>query len=180
MVNDIILISEDYIKNNSGLMQNVDNQFIVAHINEAQNIDYRTLIGKTLYNRVITEFTAWKAYQDANPSGSDPITDYVSQVIIDLVDESQPYLMYRVLSNSNYSLAAKMTNKGTVEQSSDYSNTADKTLVNNMEVKYASRASSFGVQLLEFINDNAADYPEYSTDCTSVGVDTQYLYLGDE
>ena len=175
-MNSINLISENYIKSNSALMQNVDSQLIVAHISEAQNIDYRSLIGKKLFNRIIAEFTAWS---DAQPTKHE-ITDYISQSIIDLVNESQSYLMYRVLTNSSYSLATHLTNKGTTQQNSENTTNADSATMGRIEAKYSSRASSMAVQLIEFIEENSSDYPEYTSICDNSQASTSYLYLGEE
>jgi hypothetical protein len=174
-MNDIILISEDYIKQHSDLMANVENKMLVTPIFVSQNIDYKTLIGKDLFNRVITEFTTYKTYVDGG--GTDAIGTIVSSAIIDLVDNSRQFLLYRVLYNGNYTQATKKTNKGIVEQSSNFSENVDMKMLASIKTENGNLSNSLGTTIIEFIEENITDYPEYSTDCDNTSTNyTQGLY----
>ncbi len=170
-MNQINLISENYIKTHSPLMQNVDSQLIAMHISEAQNVNFRNLIGKGLFNRIINEFTT--EFIDSGTA--------VSTEIVDLVNESQNYLLYRTLANSLISLDAHLTNKGIVQQNSE--NTINSTAEQNGRIyaHYSNFATAFGKQIIEYIETNISDFPEYQQYCASTAdVDTIGLYLGSE
>ena len=175
---EILLVSEEYIKNYSSLMQNVDSQIIKMHMFESQNIDLQYIIGTTLYSEIINQYYDFKIYLD---NGGDPqdIDNYVEPRIQKLVKECKPYLMYRTLYNSGYSLATKLSNKGIEEQSSDYSTNAPIELIERMRAEWKNKSEDYVVQLIKFISSDI--YPEFTVECetTAPGYSSP-LYLGKE
>ncbi len=163
------LISENDIKTNLPLGQNVDSQLLILPISQAQNTDFCNLIGQDLFDRVINEFTAF--LRDGTPA--------VSPAITNLVDKSFNYLLYRVLVNGIYSFASRITNKGVVEQNSENTTNVSTAMVNNMKEDYSNFANLESVKIIDFIKNNISDYPEF-TICEDAKIDNVGVYLGDE
>jgi hypothetical protein len=179
-MNTILLISEEYIKENSPVYQNVDPKLLRSHIFESQNINYKYLLPTDLYNDIFTQFEAYRVYVDGG--GTDPITSQVDARLLSLVDESKPMLLYYTLYNAAFSLYARITNKGITEQDSEYSENLDIKLFENMRVDWKQKGESYAALLIEFMAANKSTYPEFATadDCDSVNPAFHNpLYLGD-
>jgi len=185
---DILLVSEKYMKENTSVMDNVEDKFIRTGIIEAQNIDLQQVIGTPLYEDIITEFQAYKNYQDNPGTGATSgITAFVSQENLDLVDGYiQPVVMYYTIYNSFYELYAKLTNKGIVTQNSDNSTTITDNLFYKMRAEYKDKAEWYSERLMNYLLANQTTYPLYlgaSTDIDDIQAetDTNYfagMYLG--
>lgn len=102
-MNNILLISEDFIKTHSALSDNYFGKYLTPSIVEAQDMGLQMVIGSCLYNKLLSlvgdesiklpEYAAYKGLLD----------DYI-----------QPYLLYRVLSQTIIYANVKLANIGTV------------------------------------------------------------------
>ena len=100
---NVLLISEDFIKTNSTLSSNYFGKYLTPSIVEAQDMGLQMVIGSCLYNKLLSlvadesiklpEYAAYKGLLD----------DYI-----------QPYLLYRVLSQTIIYANVKLANIGTV------------------------------------------------------------------
>ena len=181
---DIFLISEEYVKQQSSVMQNVEDGFFRAHIIESQNIQLQSIICDELYTVIVTEFDDYK--QALSTGSTQPITAYVEERILDLVDNYiQPLLLYYTLYNSSYDFYSKITNKGIVNQESDSSKTAEMIMMEKMRKDWKHKAEHYTIVISKFLVANTDLYPEYLsciTECEnptskSNGVS---IYLGKE
>lgn len=183
LVTDIYLISEQYVKQNSALMQNVEKQFIEQHVLEAQNLDMYHFLGAELYS---TLMDAWQVYREAlgTATGSAPLPeDVIEQRLITLTyDYIRPMLLYFTLHYSMYDLYTKHTNKGTVEQSSQSSVPASFDAVEKQRKDYRNKGEVYATRMLEFLQRNAAAYPEFASSNTcndgAPNAFTETWYLG--
>ena len=96
----IYLISEQAIKDNTILNENVDPRLIAPAILEAQDIHIQTIIGSNLYNTV----------KGMIPSGVISLTANVNYKTL-LDSYIQPALKYYVLSELVFPMTVKMLNK---------------------------------------------------------------------
>ncbi len=181
MINTTIyLISEEYIKSSTAIMQNVDNQFIKQHILEAQNIDIQQILGSSLYDEIINEFIAFL-------ESGDPIADignFVSEENLTLVNNYLKIItLYYTCYYSIYDLYTKYTNKGAVTQTSNNSETTDIAIIEKMRKDYKNKAENLVQIMVEFLIDNIEDYPLFtnytgSETCSSTREPSISLYLG--
>ncbi len=180
MINtEIFLISETYVKKASSIMKNVDNQFIKAHILEAQNIQIQQVLGTALYDEIIEEFISFKASGDPRTA----IGTYVSATNLTLIDNYlKQIILYYTLYYSIYDLWLKFTNKGVVNQTSDNSDTADILYLEKMRKSYKSTAEDYIQLMLDFLIENSSSYPLFITneeDCNTLASrSTSTMYLG--
>jgi len=179
MINQkIYLIGEEFVKQTSSIMQNVDNQFIKMHIMESQNIDIQQILGSTMYDNIINEFIAFK-------DSGDPISNigsYVSATNLALVnDYLKPIILYYTLYYSVYDMYNKFTNKGTVTQTSNNSETTDFIYIEKMRKDYKQKAENLVQIMIEFLIENSTDYPLFKNlidDCDTTSRTSYSLYLG--
>jgi len=157
-MNNLKLISEQFIKDNSPLMNNVENQFISIHILEAQNIELRYIIGDDLYDEIIEEYTEW-----AENPGTD-INLYVSTKNQTLRNNYIKWiLLYYALYHSIYDLDSKLTNKGIEQQSSSYSTNSYSTQIENRRKDYKNMAETYVSRMLDYLQTHLDTYPLYNT-----------------
>jgi len=180
-MNSILLIGEDYIKNNSTIYSDVDPKIFRMAIFETQNIQFKYALPTELYDDIFEQFEAYKTYVDGG--GTDPIEDKIDARILALVNEAKPMLLYYTLYNAGYSLYTRTTNKGINNETSDYSETIEITILDKMRKNWKQKAESYNQLLNEFMYDNNSTYPEYlgdDDDCSITDVFSNPLYLGDE
>lgn len=145
----ILLISEDFIKTNSGLNNNVWGDYLTPAIREAQDIKLQQILGSKLY----------KTIMDYVENGAIRNEDYVNYK--DLIDNYiQIYLMYQTISDLVPIIGVKLTNLGVVVSNDEHVTNlsqADRALV---QTYYEQRADFYGRRLQEFLLDNRQSFKE--------------------
>ena len=174
-MNKTKLISEQFIKDFSPLMNNVENQFIGIHILEAQNIELRFVIGDDLYNEMVDEYTEYAE------NGFININTYVSVKNQTLRDDYIKWiLLYYTLYHSIYDLSDKLTNKGILQQHSN--NSTNVYSPENRRKDYKNIAETYVSRMLDYLNNNLDIYPLYQSyiqnDCTINNRFDSGWYLG--
>ena len=185
MINKTVLfISDEYVKEQSIVMQNVEASFFRSSIFEAENIQFQDIICTEMYEKIVHQF---EDYQEALSTGSTaPITTFVEPRFLDLLDDyGQEIILYYTLYHASYSFSTKVTNKGTVNQFSDESSEADRKMVDDMRKRWKNIAENYTMKISKYLMDNLELYPEYkncvegeSCDTPSTGNNSSALYLG--
>lgn len=179
-LNKLKLIREQFIKDNSALMQNVENQFIGIHILEAQNIEMRYTLGDDQFEEIITEYFEYAkaGYVDINTYVSTQ-NQYIRNNYIKWI------LLYYTLYHSIFDLDSKLTNKGIVQQNSSYSTNVYSKQVEERRKDWKNKAETYVSRLIDYLQANIDDFPLYksfiSDDCnnTTPRFDNGW-YFGDE
>ena len=159
---NIYLISEQYVKQNSALMQNVEKQFIEQHIIESQNLDMYEFLGKDLYDRVMSE---WENFWLGSPGSPGTVVDPDIKTLT--YDYIRPMLLYFTLYYSMYDFHMKHTNKGTNVQNSQNSVPADIMMLEKQRKDYRNKGEVYATRMLEYLNANVDLFPEFQNiaDC---------------
>ena len=55
MVNNVLILSEDFVKTNSNLSDNAWGKFLLPAIREAQHIHLQTILGTSLYEAILNK-----------------------------------------------------------------------------------------------------------------------------
>ena len=146
----IFLISENILKSETILNDNVGSEFIRPAIEVSQDVYLQQLIGSELIDKLYslidtnnidkTEYTSYKTLID----------DYITN-----------YLKYKVLAEITIPLAYKYRSTGVVQSNGDHYNNSqlkDATLVQN---HYELRANFYAERLTKYLTANADLFPEY-------------------
>lgn len=182
----ILLISEKYVKERSSVMDNVEDKFIRNNILEAQDLNIQYSIGSELYEDILSGFTDYQIAVTSGVTGT-TVSDYVSEANLNLVDNYiQPTLLYYTLYQSMFNLYSKITNKGIVTQTSDYSETISDTMFNKIRDDYHNKAEFYAERMMNFLLANTETYPLFlnhqsDIDTIEPETDTNYFsgwYLG--
>lgn len=158
---NILLISENYVKQRSTIMENVENTFIKTNIFLAQDIHIQQILGSNLYDDIIVQFEDYKDVYDAGVTGI-TAADYVSAPYLTLIDEYlQVTLLYYTLYESMFDLYSKITNKSIVTQSSDNSDVVSEEFLHKRKDDFLNKAEFYAQRMTNFLIDNQTTYPKY-------------------
>lgn len=145
----ILLISEDYVKTNSGLNDNVWGSYLTPAIREAQDIKLQQMLGTPLYKSLLEKVengairnTYFKPYKTL-------LDEYI-----------QVYLMYQTISDLVPIIGVKLTNLGVVVSNDEHVTNLSQSERELVQTYYGQRAEFYGKRLQEFLKDNRGDYEE--------------------
>lgn len=148
-MNNILLISEKTIKENSLVSNNVDGKYIQNAIRTAQDLSLLPIIGQKLFERLCDGV--------ANDNLNELETELISTYI-------QPVLINAVMSDLVLQLSYKFRNLGTVQ-------TVDTNVIipslNDLEYirnDYSMKCAFYQNRLSDFLEDNCTKFKQY-TDC---------------
>lgn len=145
MINNVLLVSEDFVKTNSNLSDNAFGKFLLPAIREAQHIHLQSIIGTSLYEAILTKVV----------DGS--LADQYKELVDDYI---QWYLLYQVLSDIVDVLDVKLVNMGTIRNRDEYvDNISDGERV-RLKHNYEYKADWYCRRLQEFLLDNCDAFEE--------------------
>ena len=153
---NILLISEDFIKTNSGLNDNVWGSYLTPAIREAQDIKLQQILGTSLYQSLL----------DKVADGTIKNIDFKAYKT--LLDEYvQIYLMYQTISDLVPFIGVKLTNLGVVISNDEHLTNLSQSERELVQTYYEQRAEFYGKRLQEFLKDNSLVYTELK-DCINI------------
>lgn len=156
MVNNVLILSEDFVKTNSNLSDNAWGKFLLPAIRESQDIYLQTILGKQLYNTILNKIkdgTLAEQYKE--------LTD----------DYIRWYLLYMVLSDVIDYLDVKLTNLGTYRNSDQYMENIDDKERQRLKQNYEYKAQFYGNRLVEYLLENKQAFPELD-ECACEGLNS--------
>lgn len=154
----VLLVSEDFIKTNSAIDDNLFGKFLLPAIREAQDVGLQSIIGSCLYKKLISliseglildeEYAAYKALLD----------DYI-----------QPYMLYQVHVGIVPIISVKLANIGTVLTNDEYVSNLNNKERDLVLHHYQNLADSYCKQLQNYLKTNKDLYPELECGCECDG-----------
>lgn len=144
----VLLISEQTLKSNGVINNNVDGMYILPAIEYAQDAGLQPIIGTKLYNKLM----------DLVADGSiNQATDY--KFVLD--EYITPYLINKVTADIQIPLNYKLRNQGVVQNSTE--NTIVPTMKDLQYViqNYEYKAIFYGNRLSDYLIANTSKFPEY-------------------
>ena len=145
----ILLISEDYIKTNSGLNDNVWGSYLAPAIREAQDIKLQQILGSALYEKILEMVENGAIRNDDFKPYKALLDDYI-----------QPYLMYQTISDLVPIIGVKLTNIGVVVSNDEHLTNLSQSERELVQTYYEQRAEFYGKRLQNFLKANNTDYKE--------------------
>lgn len=145
-MNNVLLLSEKTLKQDSLINDNVDTMYIVPAIQVAQEQALQQLIGTCLYDK-ICELVA---------SGTIP-TDY--KLLLD--NYIIPFLEYKVMSDIQIPLSYKFRNLGMNQTIDERTLTPSLRDTQYLIEYYDNKAKFFGDRLYDYLCANCKLFPEF-------------------
>ena len=145
-MNNILLISEKTIKENSLVSNNVDGKYIQNAIRTAQDISLQPIIGSKLFNRLCEGV--------AQDNLSELETDLISTYI-------QPILLNAVMSDLVLQLTYKFRNMGTVQTTDTNIILPSLKDLEYIRNDYSMKATFYMNRLSDYLKANCTKFAQY-------------------
>jgi hypothetical protein len=144
----VLLVSEQTLKKNSVINNNVDGMYLLPAIEYAQDAGLQPIIGTKLYNKLMD------LVEDGSITGA---TDY--KLLLD--EYVTPYLINKVTADIQIPLVYKVRNQGVVQQTGE--NTYAPSLKDLQYViqNYENKANFYSNRLSDYLKANRSKYTEY-------------------
>lgn len=173
MSKNVLLLSEDILKDRSSIHGNIDSKLLFPEIKAAQDMYIHPILGTALYNKIT---------DDINVTGT---TTGVYKTLLD--DYIVDALLYYVLSGLPDAISFQFWNKGVVRKTGDNTELPSMSDLADISNKYRIRAEWYAERLNKYLKQNSSSYPEYESPGDGIDTispeNTSYtmpVYLGNE
>lgn len=175
---NVLLISDQMIKERTAIHGNIDPKLIYPDIKYAQDVFIAPLLGTALYNKLQTIVSSGAITTDAAN------VNYKALVDNYLVDA----LIYYTLSELPTTISYQFWNKGVVRKQGENTELPSMSELIDIANKYKSRAEHYGQRMRKWILANASPmFPEYLNPGSTIDTVTPEqraftmpVYLGDD
>lgn len=147
--NDVLLISEDYIKSTTNISDNIANDYLLPSIKLAQDIDLESTIGTQLLHKL------QKLVFDNDISNQE---NAMYKLLLD--NYIQPYLAYSTIQHIVPTVAYKLVNQGIVRTDDEKSYNVTSNEVDKVVDYYNHIANTFKKRLQLFLIANYNNFTE--------------------
>lgn len=147
----ILLITTKYLKDNSTINLNVDDELLRPNIIKAQNLRIESILGSDLFNEILDAVTNGTVSGDTETL----LVDYIQPTIVE-------WAIYEALPSLNY----KLTNKSVAKKDSDNSTPVELNELSFVREGFRSSAEYYSNRITKFIEANISKYPKYYTNST--------------
>lgn len=144
----VLLVSEQTLKKNSVINNNVDGMYLLPAIEYAQDAGLQPIIGTKLYNKLMD------LVEDGSITGA---TDY--KLLLD--EYVTPYLINKVTADVQIPLVYKVRNQGVVQQTGENTYVPSLKDLQYVIQNYENKANFYSNRLSDYLKANRKKYPEY-------------------
>lgn len=149
---NVLLISEDYLKTESFLDDNVSGKYLLTAIKMAQDIELQSIIGTNLLHSIQKKVFDNVIELEDNWRYKDLLDNYI-----------QPFLLYQVLSEIVIPISYKMSNFGVMQSSDEKDYAVDNKQINLVKKFYFDKANVYKERLQNWLIYNRTEFPELLT-----------------
>lgn len=136
MYKEVLLISEDYIKSESMVDNNISGKYLLSAIKTSQDIELQSILGTSLLESI--QKKVFDNTIDLNEN----------KLYKDLLDNKiQPFLVYQVLSEITMFTAYKVSNFGVMQSSDEKDYAVDNKQINLVRTFYLNKANVYKERL---------------------------------
>lgn len=148
MSKNVLLISDDILKERTSIHGNIDPRFLYPEIKAAQDMYVHPILGTALYNKIVDDVDAGTIAGDYK----DLLDDY----IIDC-------LLYYTLASLPEALSFQFYNKGVIRKQGDSTELPSMSELIDLSNKYRVRAEWYADRLNKYLKHHATEsfLPEY-------------------
>lgn len=147
MMTKVLLCSEDWIKTNSSLNDNLFGKYLTPAIREAQDINLQIYLGECLYNTILGMVADGSITASTNESYKALLDDYI-----------QPYLLYQIQANLIPTINIKMANIGSVVSNDEHIQTLSQGNVELVQSDFQHKADFYAKRMLNFLLNHAVEF----------------------
>lgn len=169
----VFLLSEETIKSNSVVNNNVDSMYLLPAIDDAQTIGLQPIIGTQLFNKLRDLVADNEISLPENKDYKDLLDEYIT-----------PYLINKVTADIQLPLAYKLRNQGVIQNVNENTTISYLKDTQYLIEHYENKAKFYANRLSDFLMANSSKYPEYNSveSCSDMPSDNHAyktnIYLG--
>ena len=146
---NVLLISEDKIKESSNLNDNFYGKNLRNPIREAQDIGLQSILGECMYKHILQLVSDGSIQDSENVAYKDLLDNYI-----------QDYLLYMVLSHLILTANVKLANMGSVLTNDEHLVNLSQSEAELLRKNYEDKADFYCKRLQAFLCANYDAYPE--------------------
>lgn len=150
MPNQVLFISESYLKDVTFVGENVQSNVLTSAIKKAQTIKIQSVLGKALYDKLVNDIY--------NAGGTSGLTGNYAILFEEYV---VPALTNWALAECIVPLTLKFTNKGITRAQDAYAEVVDLEWVKYIKNDVINEAQWFTQRLTTYLCNNTGLFPEY-------------------
>ena len=143
---NILFISEDFVKTNSGLNDNLFGKFLLPAMREAQDVYLRQIIGSSLYDKITSLIDEETIGEEGNALYKELLDNQI-----------RPYLLYQTLVQLIPVINAKLANFGSTQSNDEHLVNLSQGDVVVLTGHYQANADFYARRLQEFILNHCGD-----------------------
>jgi len=166
---DVLLISEDFLKNNTTLDWNLSGKYLLSAVKAAQDIELRSIIGRCLLEVLQQKVFDKEIDKIENLDYKDLLDTYI-----------MPFLCYQSVSETIIPVSYKISNFGLMNSSDEKDYAVDNREINLVRQYYTDKANVYKRRLQNYLCKNKSKYPELD-DCCEINLyasDSCGIWLG--
>lgn len=148
-----LLLTVEEIKENGFLNANMEDEYVVPAIQEAQDVFLREILGDSLLNKLLELTEA----ESLSGKYEELVTNYIKY-----------YLKYRTLSILTMSVNFKIRNMGVVNQYGPEVNTTNLEETKYIQNYFVEKADFYANRITKWLELNKQYIPEYKFCCKQV------------
>lgn len=153
----VLLCSEDYIKTNSALNDNLFGKYLLPTIMEAQELNLQIYLGECLYKRILGMVQDNSITTSSNESYKALLDDYI-----------QPFLLYQVQANIIPTINVKLGNIGSVVSNDEHISTLSQANIDLVQSDFQHKADFYAQRMLNFILNHSSEFNLDDCACRSL------------
>lgn len=145
---NVLLCSPDFIRLNSNISDNVNSKVLATAIREVQEDELQEILGQILFSKL----------QDL--VSDDSISDPENSIYKEILDRSQMFITYRVISEIIIMLNCKIDNAGLIQtrdENMDYMTLDDSF---TLKQHYDTKSSHYAYLLQNYLMEHLSEIPE--------------------
>ena len=146
---NILLISEGMLKENSELTDNLYGSYLLPAIRTSQEIYIQQVLGRCLYNKILDLVDSGEITEPENQNYKELLDDFI-----------QPCLIERVLADLVPIVSAKITNIGTVHNKDEYVQNLSVADAEKLQQMHIVKYDFYVKQMQRYLLDNLQVFPE--------------------
>ena len=143
----IYFVTENYLKTNTPITNNVDVTDIMPYVQTQARLRIKSILGSYFYDDILTKYNAQTLNADETT----------------LVEYIQPVIAWYSAEDAVFGLTYQLKNKGVQQQFGDYSNAIGKDEVAFNMDHYHQKAAIFEKDLIAWLLDNKALFANFTS-----------------
>ncbi len=162
MKDKVLLISENYLKSNFVLDDNLSPKYIQSAIRQAQREELKQVLGKKLYDTICSMVADGTIQLSKN------------EVYKDILDEAQGLLGYATISRIIMMASSKVSNMGVVRTKDENTENVDLEELITLKDYFQNQSDFAKNELQEFLRDIKGELPTGMFKCSDSELDSAY------